>query len=65
MRAAQGHRLRVGICGFFIECNRWSPVTTREMFAGSLDLADAALGVELERASSRGCCRTAPVLWLP
>lgn len=48
-----GALLRVGICGFFIECNRWSPVTTGEDFAASLDLAGTALGAELSREQPR------------
>ncbi len=39
--------LRVGICGFFIECNRWSPVSTAAMFAAALDLAGADLQAQL------------------
>lgn len=39
--------LRVGLCGFFLECNRWSPVTTASMFANSFDLAGDALQAEL------------------
>lgn len=49
----RGAPLRVGICGFFIECNRWSPVTTRAMFSASVDLAGTALGVELAREQPR------------
>ena len=41
--------LRVGMAGFFIECNRWAPVTTAAMFASSLDLAGEALQAELAR----------------
>lgn len=49
----QGRALRIGICGFFIECNRWSPVTTREGFADALDISGAALGAELAREQPR------------
>ncbi len=51
--AARGAPLRVGICGFFIECNRWSPVTTRADFSRSLDIAGPALGAELAREQPR------------
>jgi microcystin degradation protein MlrC len=46
-------RLRVGICGFFLECNRWAPVTTREMFGTALDMAGEVLQVELAREQPR------------
>lgn len=39
--------LRVAVCGFFLECNRWSPVTTPEMFAAGLDKAGDSLLEEL------------------
>jgi len=45
--------LRVGLCGFFIECNRWAPVSTREMFAAALDIAGDALGAELALDATR------------
>ncbi len=45
--------LRVGICGFFLECNRWAPVSTRAMFAAGLDLAGPLLQAELARAQPR------------
>jgi microcystin degradation protein MlrC len=38
---------RVGILGFFLECNRFAPLTTPDMFANSLDLAGEALQAEL------------------
>lgn len=44
---------RVALCGFFIECNRWAPVTTAAMFATSLDLSGDALGTELARSQPR------------
>ena len=44
--------LRVGLCGFFLECNRWSPVTTASMFADSFDLAGDALQAELLREAN-------------
>ena len=44
---------RVAIAGFFLECNNRSPVTTREMFAASLDLAGADLQAELYSATPR------------
>ncbi len=46
-------KLRVGVCGFFIECNRWAPVSTREMFGAALDLAGDRLQAELERTQPR------------
>jgi microcystin degradation protein MlrC len=45
--------LRVGICGFFLECNRWAPVTTREMFGAALDMAGEVLQEELAREPPR------------
>jgi microcystin degradation protein MlrC len=44
---------RVAIAGFFIECNRWSPVTTQAMFEQSLDLAGDALAAELRSPAPR------------
>lgn len=44
---------RVAVCGFFLECNRWAPVTTAEHFAGTCDFAGAALGEELRRDPPR------------
>jgi len=38
---------RVAITGFFLECNRWSPVTTPAMFEQSVDLAGDALLAQL------------------
>jgi microcystin degradation protein MlrC len=37
----------VAIAGFFLECNRWSPVTTPAMFEQSVDLAGDALAAQL------------------
>jgi microcystin degradation protein MlrC len=45
--------LRVAVCGFFLECNRWSPVTTRAMFAASLDKAGDSLLEELKSDTPR------------
>ncbi len=45
--------LRVGICGFFLECNRWAPVTTRAMFGAALDMAGDVLQAELAREQPR------------
>lgn len=44
---------RVAIAGFFLECNRWSPVTTQAMFERSLDLAGDALAAELRSQAPR------------
>lgn len=44
---------RVAIAGFFLECNRWSPVTTREMFSQSFDMAGEALGAQLRSSTPR------------
>ena len=44
---------RIAMLGFFIECNRWAPVSTAESFAQSIDLAGDALGAELRSASPR------------
>jgi microcystin degradation protein MlrC len=41
------------MAGFFLEANRWSPVSTREMFADGLDMAGATLQAELARAVPR------------
>jgi hypothetical protein len=34
---------RIAVCGFFIECNRWSPVSTAGSFAEVFDMAGDAL----------------------
>ena len=44
---------RVGICGFFLECNRWSPVSDAAAFAEGFDLAGDALARELRADPSR------------
>lgn len=44
---------RVGMLGFFLESNRWSPMTTAAMFAKSLDKAGEALQAELQREVPR------------
>jgi microcystin degradation protein MlrC len=53
MQAAPLPPLRVGICGFFLECNRWSPITTAAMFAHSFDLGGQSLREELAREAPR------------
>lgn len=45
--------LRVGMLGFFLESNRWSPVTTGAMFATGCDLAGPLLQAELGREVPR------------
>lgn len=45
--------LRVGVMGFFLESNRWAPVTTGAMFATGCDLAGPDLQAELARAVPR------------
>jgi len=47
------HGRRVAICGFFLECNRWSPVTTAQDFQSALDLAGDTLAAELRREPPR------------
>jgi microcystin degradation protein MlrC len=54
--------LRVGVCGFFIECNRWSPVSTAAMFAAGLDLAGEALQAQLTLEQPRTLPDTAGFL---
>ena len=44
---------RVGLLGFFLECNRFAPLTTPDMFANTLDLAGDALQFELASAHPR------------
>jgi microcystin degradation protein MlrC len=44
---------RVGILGFFLECNRFAPFTTPDMFANTLDLSGDALQLELTSAQPR------------
>lgn len=46
-------RPRVAICGFFVECNRWAPVTTGDSFAAGLDMAGDTLLAELGREQPR------------
>ena len=48
-----GRRPRVAICGFYIECNRWAPITTADSFATGLDMAGDTLLAELGRAQPR------------
>ena len=50
---ATGPVPRVAIAGFFLECNRWAPVTTQAMFAQSIDLAGEELGAELRSPAPR------------
>ena len=45
--------LRVGVCGFFIECNRWAPLSTADSFLAGMDLAGDALQAELQREQPR------------
>ena len=54
--------LRVGVCGFFIECNRWSPVSTAAVFAAALDLAGEALQAQLALEQPRTLPDTAGFL---
>lgn len=44
---------RVGICGFFLECNRWAPVSDATAFAEGIDLAGDALAAQCRAAPSR------------
>jgi len=44
---------RIGICGFFLEANRFAPPTTGEHFSQICDLAGEALGRELQAAQPR------------
>lgn len=44
---------RIGLAGFFLEANRFAPVTTAAHFAASLDVAGAALLAELRAATPR------------
>lgn len=44
---------RVALLGFFIECNRWSPVSTQAMFEQSIDIAGDVLGAELHSKQPR------------
>jgi microcystin degradation protein MlrC len=44
---------RVGLMGFFLEANRFAPVTTGAMFEATFDLAGASLLEELRRPASR------------
>lgn len=46
-------RPRVAVCGFFIECNRWAPVSTADSFAAGLDIAGDTLATELVSAAPR------------
>ena len=48
-----GKSPRVGLLGFFLECNRFAPLTTPDMFANTLDLAGDALQLELAAAQPR------------
>lgn len=54
MNTGDGHGgPRIGIAGFFLEANRFAPVTTGATFAQSFDLAGAALAAELRSAAPR------------
>ena len=44
---------RVALTGFFIECNRWSPVSTAQDFQAGTDLAGEALAAQLRAAAPR------------
>jgi microcystin degradation protein MlrC len=44
---------RIGIAGFFLEANRWAPVTTGAMFAQSFDLAGEQLLEQLNAKPPR------------
>lgn len=44
---------RVAILGFFIECNRWAPVSTQAMFEQSIDIAGESLAAELRSQTPR------------
>lgn len=44
---------RVGILGFFLECNRFAPITTPDMFASAFDLAGEDLRAELQQSKPR------------
>lgn len=44
---------RVGIIGFFLECNRFAPITTSAMFEDTLDLAGDELQAELRLQKPR------------
>lgn len=46
-------RPRVGLCGFFIECNRFSPPSRAADFAAIFDLAGDALGAQLRAPAPR------------
>lgn len=51
--ADPGQAPRVALCGFFLECNRWSAVTTVTGFESALDLRGQALSHELRAKPSR------------
>ena len=53
LQQAPTRPLRVGMAGFFLECNRWAPVTTGAMFAQAFDQAGDALAQELARPVPR------------
>ena len=44
---------RVGILGFFLECNRFAPITTPDMFASAFDLAGEDLRAQLQQSKPR------------
>lgn len=48
-----GRPRRVAICGFFLECNRWAPVSTAQDFQNGFDWAGEALAAELRRQPPR------------
>jgi microcystin degradation protein MlrC len=51
--STRSSRPRVGICGFFLECNRWSPVSGARAFAEGVDFAGDALAAQLRAEPSR------------
>lgn len=44
---------RIALAGFFIECNRWSPVSTAQDFQAGTDLAGDELAAQLRAAAPR------------
>lgn len=46
-------RPRVGLCGFFLECNRWAPASEALAFEHGVDLAGEAFEAQLRACPSR------------
>jgi microcystin degradation protein MlrC len=44
---------RIGLVGFFLECNRWAPVTTADVFSATFDFAGDALASAWQSTSAR------------